>query len=224
MTEGLRIPLFPLGVVLLPEMRLPLHIFEERYKQMISECLAEEKPFGIVFFDGGAVRSVGCMAWITAVLKRYDDGRMDIMTRGGERFVIQELIEERTYMEARVVFFDDAEEIPPEDQEAVIAQALKLLQEMVALKIDFDPTKLGGHIDPHSFSFAIAALEGFTPAERQGFLEMISPSERLGKCVQALSRIVTRNRLTGEIRQLIGGNGHPPQSILRQLEERPDKS
>lgn len=223
MTEGLRIPLFPLGVVLLPAMRLPLHIFEERYKQMISECLAEEKPFGIVFFDGGAVRSVGCMARITEMLKRYDDGRMDIMTRGGERFVIQELMEERAYMEARVIFFDDAAEIPPGDQEAVIAQALKLIQEMGDLDIGFDPTKLGGHIDPHSFSFAIAALEGFTPPERQSFFEMISPSERLRKCVQALSRIVTRNRLTREIRQLIGGNGHPPRSILRQLEEGPDK-
>ena len=109
MTERVTIPLFPLGLVLLPDMRLPLHIFEERYKRMISECLAEDRPFGIVLFDGPSIRSVGCMARITEVMKRYDDGRMDIMTRGGERFVIQELIEDQDYMEARVFVFDDSE-------------------------------------------------------------------------------------------------------------------
>jgi Lon protease-like protein len=167
---------------------------------------------------------VGCLARITEVLKRYDDGRMDIMTCGGARFVIRELIEERAYMEARVFFFDDAAETPPDDLEAVIAQALELLEEMAETAIAFDPSGLGGRIDPRPFSFAIAALEGFTPAERQGFLEMTSPSERLRKCVQVLARLVTRNRLTREIQQMIGGNGHPPRNILRQLEEKPFKT
>ena len=88
---------------------------------------------------------------------------------------------------------------------------------MVDLDLGFDPLKLGGRIDPVPLSFAIAALEGFTLNERQGILEMISPSERLRKCVQALARIAARNRLTREIQEVIGGNGHPPQSILRQL-------
>ena len=222
MAEMITIPLFPLGVVLLPDMLLPLHIFEARYKQMISECLADDKPFGIVFFDGQSVRTAGCLARITEILKRYDDGRMDIMTRGGERFVIRELIEERSYMEARVFFFDDAVERSPDDQETVIAQTLELLEEMVETAIAFDPSDLGGHIDPRSFSFAIAALEGFSPAERQGFLEMTSPSERLRRCVQVLARLVARNRLTREIQQMIGGNGHPPRNILRKLEEKTD--
>ena len=218
MTETVRIPLFPLGVVLLPDMLMPLHIFEDRYKQMIGACLADDRPFGIVLFDGQAVRAAGCMARITEVLKRYDDGRLDIMTRGGERFVIRELIEERAYMEARVIFFDDAEEPPDDDLADVTASALDLLKEMVDLDLGFDPLKLGGRIDPAPLAFAIAALEGFTVAERQGILEMISPSERLRKCVQALTRIAARNRLTREIAQLIGGNGHPPKSILARLQ------
>lgn len=222
MTETIKIPLFPLGVVLLPDMLLPLHIFEERYKQMIGECLAAERPFGIVLFDGQSVRSVGCMARITEVLKRYDDGRLDIMTRGGERFVIRELIEERAYMEARVFFFEDGAEPLPDDLEALIARALELLKQMVDLDMGFDPARLGGRIDPRSLSFAIAALEGFAPAERQGFLEMTSPVERLRRCVGTLSRIVTRHRLTREIQQMIGGNGHPPPSILRELQDGPE--
>jgi Lon protease-like protein len=214
-----QIPLFPLGLVLLPDMMLPLHIFEERYKEMVSACLANDRPFGIVLFDGGSIRSVGCMARITEVLQRYDDGRMDIMTRGGERFVIRELIEDRAYMEARVFFFDDGEDTPGDDLADVVDAAGHLLKEVAGIDADFDASTLDGRIPPKQLSFAIAALEGFAPLERQGFLEMTSSSERLKKCVQALSRIVVRNRLTSEIQQMIGGNGHPPRSILKELRD-----
>jgi len=220
MTELVKIPLFPLGVVLLPEMHLPLHIFEERYKEMISECLVEGRPFGIVLFDGGSIRSVGCMAQITKVLKRYDDGRMDIMARGGKRFVIREMLQDRSYMEARVFFFDDAiEEVPARDLERVADTALKLIESSPDLDIGELSSATGETVDPKPLAFAIAAMEGFTPAERQGILEMTSPLERLETCVQSLSRIEARNRLTREIRQLISGNGHPTKSILRELED-----
>ena len=220
MTQTIKIPLFPLGLVLLPDMRLPLHIFEERYKQMISECLADHRPFGIVLFDGQSIHTVGCMARIDAVIKRYEDGRLDIMALGAERFVIRELVEERAYMEARVFFFDDAEKVSPDDNlEEVVETAMNLLKEVDGIDIGFDPSDLGGRISPKQLSFAIASLEGFAPAERQGILEMTSPSERLKKCLQALSRIVARNRLTREIQKMIGGNGHPPRSILRELED-----
>jgi len=214
-----KIPLFPLGLVLLPDMLLPLHIFEERYKQMIAECLAQDMPFGIVLFDGQSIRAAGCMARITEVIKRYDDGRMDIMTRGGERFVIRELIEDRAFMEARVLFFNDGEEAADDDLENVIKNALNLLNEMGNIDVGFDPSIPGGHINPKQLAFTIAAQEGFAPAERQGLLELTSASERLKKCVLALSRIVSRNRLTREIQQMIGGNGNPPKSILREIED-----
>jgi hypothetical protein len=125
-------------------------------------------------------------------------------------------------MEARVFFFKDAQEASGEELENIIASALDLLREMVDIDVGFDASALGGRIDPKQLAFAIAALEGFTPVERQEFLEMTSPSERLGRCVQVLARIATRNRLTREIQQMIGGNGHPPRNILRQLEEKPD--
>ena len=218
MPESRKIPLFPLGVVLLPEMRLPLHIFEKRYRRMIADCLAEDKPFGIVLFDGQAVRAVGCLARITEITNRYDDGRMDIMTRGMERFVIQKLYEEQAYLEAQVFLFDDVDEPPDEELPDLVANAWHLLTELVDIDVGIDPAVLGGRTLPQRLSFAIGALEGFSPAERQGFLEMTSPSERLKKAVQALSRLVARNRLTREIQQMIGGNGHPPQSILREIE------
>jgi len=214
-----KIPLFPLGLVLLPDMLLPLHIFEERYKQMIADCLAQDRPFGIVLFDGQSIHTAGCLARITKVIKRYDDGRMDILARGGKRFVIRDLIEDRAYMEARVMFFDDGEEVAGDDLEEVIKSALKLLDELIHIDIGSDPADPGGSINPKQLAFTIAAQEGITAAERQLFLEMTSASERLKKCVQALSRIVSRNRLTREIQQMIGGNGSPPKSILRELED-----
>ena len=107
-----RIPLFPLGLVMLPGMLLPLHIFEERYKQMISDCLAENTPFGIVWFDGQTIHPVGCTARVVQVLHRYEDGRMDILTRGEKRFYTEGMAEEKPYMEADVLYIEDAESAP----------------------------------------------------------------------------------------------------------------
>ena len=107
-----------------------------------------------------------------------------------------------------------------DDLADVVDTAGNLLKEVAGIDAGFDSSTLDGHISPKRLSFTVAALEGFAPAERQGFLEMTSPSERLKKCVQALSRIVARNRLTREIQQMIGGNGHPPKSILKELEDR----
>jgi Lon protease-like protein len=163
---------------------------------------------------------VGCLARITEVLERYDDGRMDIMTRGGERFVVRERIEERAYMEARVVVFDDGQEDGLDDLKAVMESAWALLKEMVDMDAGFDPASPGDRVQAKQLSFALGALEGFSPAERQDLLEMTSAGERLGKCVQALTRIADRNRLTREIKKMIGGNGHPPTNILQELEDR----
>ncbi len=214
MTTVTRIPLFPLGVVVLPEMLLPLHIFEERYKQMIGECIAEDKPFGIVLFDSQSIRSVGCTTRVVEITKSYADGRMDILTRGEERFVIQALMEEKAYMEAQVSFFEDAADPSHDSMADTVAEAHRLLAQMATIISTPAPEALQGLKDPARLSFAIAALEGFTPAERQHFLEMTSASERLRKSVQALARLLERLRLNREIKRLIGGNGHALSEFL----------
>jgi len=82
------LPIFPLELVLLPGVPLPLHIFEPRYKEMIAECLEQKKPFGVVRASSDGVAEIGCTAEIMSVTKKYDDGRMDILTRGVERFEV----------------------------------------------------------------------------------------------------------------------------------------
>ncbi len=218
-----RIPLFPLGLVLLPGMPLPLHIFEERYKIMISECLADDSVFGIVFFDGQAIRSVGCTARVSEVLKRYEDGRMDIMTSGEQRFMVEELIEEKPYTEARITFFDDEDkQLPGGDAFELLSTARNLLENLHSdgfLPQTPDPSVLA---NPAALSFFIASLEGFTHVERQQILEMISSHQRLQMCVEALIKIQQRFKLTQTIEKIIGGNGRPPDSILRKLSDKKD--
>src|SRR5688572_4421021 len=119
MSETEIIPLFPLGLVLFPGMILPLHIFEERYKIMISDCLEEKKNFGIVYYTGDNFNMIGCTAKVIKIIKKYEDGRMDIMTEGSQRFHIVEMYEEKPYIEAKVTYFDDEYETGPEGLEAV---------------------------------------------------------------------------------------------------------
>ena len=88
----MKIPLFPLDLVLFPGVPLPLHIFEQRYRQMTAECLAADAPFGIVRARPEGLAVIGCTARIVRVLHRYPDGRSDILTQGVERFEIEQLV------------------------------------------------------------------------------------------------------------------------------------
>jgi uncharacterized protein len=103
----MKIPLFPLEVVLFPEAALPLHIFEDRYKEMIGVCLAENLAFGVVCAQREGLAVVGCTAEIVRILERYPDGRMDILCQGAKRFEIENLDNSLSYLQAEVDFFGD---------------------------------------------------------------------------------------------------------------------
>ena len=94
------IGLFPLGIVLLPTERVPLHIFEPRYRELIGECMEDESEFGLVYADEDGVREVGTRARVTEVLELFDDGRLNIVIEGGERFRIEKLTRGRSFMTA----------------------------------------------------------------------------------------------------------------------------
>ena len=100
-------PLFPLQAVLFPGSRLPLHIFEERYKVLVSQCIREETEFGVILANGGELAEVGCTAGIVSVLKVYNDGRMDIAVEGRQRFRVHRFDPAQTpYLVGEVEFFD----------------------------------------------------------------------------------------------------------------------
>ena len=208
------IPLFPLGVVLLPHMRMPLHIFEERYKLMIKECLAQKSEFGIVYFAGEKLMSYGCTAKIIEVLKRYEDGRSDIITRGERRFAINAIYDRRPYLQADVTFFDDQEEADLKICGELAVKGIDLLKQYGKFsgqqrEIRFsDPGDAKDPGDVKSISFEIAGCDGFDLMEKQKLLEMTSTYERLRKCVESLGKILERIKISNEISKIINGNGN----------------
>src|SRR5215210_9151850 len=111
-----RFPLFPLGLVLLPGEVVPLHIFEERYKQMIGECLDKEREFGIVWLADDALKEIGCAASITRVLERFDDGRLNILVEGTTPFRLERRIGDMAYPAGDIELLEDE---PDEDAEAL---------------------------------------------------------------------------------------------------------
>ena len=197
------LPLFPLDLVLLPGTTLPLHIFEPRYKEMISECLTANAPFGIVRAKEGGIAEIGCTGEIVTVAKKYDDGRMDIVTQGAQRFEVMQVNQERSFLRAEVLFFrDEAGAAPAED----IAQAEKLHSEILTLAgatpgsfSEEDKTQLSFH------------LAGSLPLDldfKQTLLEMKSEAERLRAIITFFETILPGMRRSVQVRRKAGGNGH----------------
>jgi Lon protease-like protein len=217
MPDKTLIPLFPLGVVLLPGLPLPLHIFEERYKQMIGECLETDEVFGMVAYTGSEIKSIGCTARVTEVLKRYEDGRLDILTIGERRFAVTEQDESKSYLQGWVEFFDDEEEQLEDRDRELALRGLILHDELSRLLGSQSSHDGSGAMELQEISFVLAGSEGFSLEEKQTFLEMTSTRERIRKAVPALEKLIERLKLTLEIKRIIGGNGHPP-SVLGERE------
>jgi Lon protease-like protein len=199
------IPLFPLEVVLIPSMPLPLHILEERYKLMIGECLEQKKEFGVVYQKGSEMKKIGCTARIVQVLRRFDDGRLDIMTQGVNRFVIENIYKDKPYLQARVVYFDDERE---EGADNLIAEGIKLLEQLDVMTGKKRDYRSLSRMDHKTISFVISYNDVFSMEEKQSFLEMTSTSERITKSMESLKIMVKKEKLSREIKKIIGGNGN----------------
>jgi Lon protease-like protein len=145
------IGLFPLGIVLLPTERVPLHIFEERYKELIGRCLADDEEFGLVFADDDGIRDVGTRAAVVEVIAEFEDGRLNILVEGRERFQLLELTSGQSFHTAEVTPFDD--DLDPSSEDTV-ARALELfgrLRELAGSDVEMPSA------DDPQLSFAIAA-------------------------------------------------------------------
>src|SRR5580704_15710336 len=124
------LPRFPLQVVVFPRTHLPLHIFEDRYKEMVGAALRDNSEFGIVLAKDDGIVNAGCTVIVEKVLKNYPDGKMDILTCGRRRFEVVMLDVEKDYLRGEVQFFDDDdanEAAPLEAQHAALTQYKSLL-------------------------------------------------------------------------------------------------
>jgi Lon protease-like protein len=178
-------PLFPLGIVALPTEVVPLHIFEERYKTMIGECLERDSEFGIVWLSDDGLRPIGCACKITEVLQRTEDGRMNILTRGTRPFKIVERQDKLPYPAGEVEFLEDK---PEESDHQALATARGVYADLVEQATDERPEedKLAA-----MGAYEMAATVDFGLEAKQGLLDLRSENARL-RLVTRLFRAATK--------------------------------
>ncbi len=165
--------LFPLGIVLLPTEQIPLHIFEDRYQELIGECLADEREFGLIYADDDGLREVGTRAAVTEVLDRFDDGRMNVVVEGRERFRLLELTGGRSFQTGLVEPLDEIDD-PAENADA--ERALELFRKLVELTgAEVEEPAAGGE----QLSFELAGRFEFAPELKQRLLQITSERERV---------------------------------------------
>ncbi len=199
-----RIPLFPLNVVLLPGAELPLHIFEPRYREMAKTCLEEKSEFGMLLSLPKGLARVGCTAEIKAVLQRYEDGRMDILTTGRAPFRVVELFTEDPLLEGHVDYLDDRE---TPSNPRIQRQLVELFETCHTLIFDDYPKNLEG-APAEELSYLVAATLPMDLLRKQQILELRSEADRQERLVAYLREWAPHLQNKGAMRQRAGGNGH----------------
>jgi ATP-dependent Lon protease len=199
-----RISLFPLNVVLFPDELLPLHIFEPRYRKMVRECLDAKTIFGMLLALPNGVANVGCSAEILEVTKRYDDGRMDILTVGRQPYRVVSLFTDDPLLEGSVDYLEDRES---ESDQANRDKLVELYEVCYTLLFSGMPASVkqsqGG-----SLSFAVAAALPLDLLWKQQILELRSEAERQDRLLRYLRDWVPHLQKIETRRHRTAGNGH----------------
>jgi len=171
-------PLFPLAMVALPSEVVPLHIFEERYKTMIGDCLDAESEFGIVWLADDGLRPIGCACEITEVLERAEDGRMNILTRGTRPFRVLERQDALPYPAGEVEFLEDRDEpVDPDLLQTAHETYASLVEQATDNRPEGEELEVMGAYD-------MAGTVDFGLEAKQGLLDLRAENARL--------RLVTR--------------------------------
>jgi ATP-dependent Lon protease len=207
------LPLFPLQLVVFPGSAVPLHIFEERYREMVSAAEASGTEFGIVLARDNGIMNAGCTVLVESVLKRYPDGRFDVLTRGQRRFVIKSLNQDKDYLRGEVEFYsdEDPESPPPELREAAI-QANEKMRDALS---EGGPEEESGETAPdpnHPFlSFQLA--ENIDDLDFRNTIQRSrSETERLRAFAKFTDEYVAKKQYNSKMKRVVqtNGFGHPP--------------
>lgn len=222
--QGVReLPLFPLPIVLFPGVPLPLHIFEPRYRQMLSDIQVSNNFFGLSYFDSSTSEKelpppghVGCVAEV-GESQPLPDGRSNILTVGLIRYRVEDYVDRGDpYLVARVSFFEDEEEeeglLNESSREVAetftrIARAVRIINDERASLPDISDT------EPQRLSFLVAAAMEIDTEIKQELLELRLTSERLRRLSEMLTRAVTSYEERARVHELAKGNGHSGNKI-----------
>jgi Lon protease-like protein len=199
-----RFPLFPLGIVLLPSEVVPLHIFEERYKTMIGECLSVEGEFGIVWLSDDGLREVGCTARIMQVLAEFDDGRSNILVAGGRPFRLVRRIDDMAYPAGEVEMLDDSTADAEAKELELAGEAHERYADLVELVTDERPS--ADDLEDLD-AYGMAATIEFDSESKQELLELRSEQERLAFVRDLFVKTMKRLAQAEEAGELARSNG-----------------
>ena len=199
-----RLPLFPLNVVLLPGADMPLHIFEPRYRQMVRDCLEAKSPFGVLLALPNGMAGTGCTAEILEVTSRYDDGRCDILTVGREPFRIVELFPEEPLMRGDVDFLEDR---PAAVNPRISRELIELYETCHTLIFDDYPRDPAESAED-KISYRIASRLPMDLLWKQRVLELRSEAERQERLVAYLREWAPHLQKEDTLRAQTAGNGH----------------
>lgn len=192
------LPLFPLAVVLLPGNKIPLHIFEDRYKEMMGKAIETHAEFGVVLAAQGGIASAGCTATVEEVVKTYEDGRFDLLALGRRRFHLKALDQEQAFLRGEVEFFGDEPGAAPDHLRTRALEACSGIESDEQQPFEDDDPLL---------SFRLA--QRFSDLMfRQQLLMTQTEEARLESIIEYAPSYADRLRNAAHMRQLAGKNGH----------------
>jgi Lon protease-like protein len=194
-------PLFPLGIVMLPTELVPLHIFEERYKLMIGECLEQDREFGIVWMSDDGLAETGCAGRVTQVLEEMDDGRMNILVRGTRPFRLLERIPDLPYPAGTIELLDDADpDVAPDARETARERYATLVERVTDRRPDDE------ELDALD-AYGMAATIEFPPSPKQELLEQRSETRRLEMVAKMLESTLKKLDASDRAGEVASSNG-----------------
>jgi Lon protease-like protein len=193
-------PIFPLPLVLLPTELAPLHIFEERYKRMINLCIEEGAEFGIVWLGDSGLADVGCTAHITELIDRMEDGRMNIVVRGGKPFRLLRRVEELPYPAGDIELLEDEQVASSSQAEAARSSYAEVVEKATDERpADEDLADMD--------AYRMASTIELEPALKQRLLDSRSEDERLDIVQELFTKAVERLERAEHVSEVARSNG-----------------
>lgn len=211
MTGEIEIPLFPLNVVLFPESKIPLYIFEERYKKMIGDCLSNSSVFGINLFSDKNIHITGCSAKVEEVTERLENGEMNIIVKGVQRYkIIRYELSIAGYYTGIIEYTDEES---GEYDKVKMEKAVKIYNDLVEIvykgsvkRIDLNDIKW--HKGNSTVTFTMAEKSGLSLIERQKILEMDNENMRLDFMLKYFSEVIPKVTEADKISNIIKSDGY----------------
>lgn len=198
------IPIFPLSVIVFPGENLNLHIFEPRYKQLIAECFEQQKPFGIPAVVDKELKELGTLVEVKEIRKVYDDGKMDITTRGVKVFRTLELVRnipDKLYSGAIVTYPDDVDDGNRLQMQRVV-QGIKELHKLLQVSKDFKKP------EEELKSFDVAHHIGLNANEEYELLGLFREAQRQEYLKRHLNKVIPLLSEMEGLKEKVKLNGH----------------